>query len=186
VPSVQGGYPAHAYHSQNHSGGSAGAGVGKAPSTRSSSSQGSNPVAAWVSTQRSQLNQMTLSGAVGAEVDAMLGPPPQRAEDLDLAQKLEKKLQEVQDKLGRQNSERSEGSGVSLGSKSSYSLGEIEREVDAGVGVGSVSIGKQMVDGRSGLGVVGVGGKIFEGERDVEGSSILLEKVMENGGAFVV
>jgi hypothetical protein len=69
-------------------------------------------------------NLHDMSGALGPPmnaVDAMLGPPPQRAQDLDLAVKLERKLQEVQMKLERQGSGRSGDSG------SSYSLGEIER-----------------------------------------------------------
>lgn len=70
-------------------------------------------------------NLHAMSGALGADpVDAMLGPPPMRAQDMDLAVKLERKLQEVQRKLERQGS-------VSGGSGSNYSLGEIERGISS-------------------------------------------------------
>jgi hypothetical protein len=71
-------------------------------------------------------NLHDMSGALDINpVDAMLGPPPQRVQDLDLAIRLERKLQEVQRKLERQGSGRSGDSG------SSYSLGEIERGISA-------------------------------------------------------
>jgi hypothetical protein len=77
-------------------------------------------------------NVHAMSGALGADpVDAMLGPPPMRAQDMDLAVKLERKLQEVQRKLERQGSGSGSGSGRSGDSGSSYSLGEIERGISS-------------------------------------------------------
>lgn len=55
--------------------------------------------------------------------DVMLGPPPMRREELDLARRLEGKLMEVQRRLDA----RGAGVGSESGSGSGYSLGEIER-----------------------------------------------------------
>jgi hypothetical protein len=101
-----------------------------------------------------------MSGALGVNpVDAMLGPPPQRAQDLDLAIKLERKLQEVQKKLERQGSARSGDSG------SSYSLGEIERGISASPVRNEEGIRKE--GGRVVVEVKEVGGKSFAVERGV-------------------
>lgn len=88
--------------------------------SHASSSNFSDPVRAWVGTQQRLLR----SASVG-EVDSILGPPPVRREEMDLARRLERKLMEVQRRLDAQNG------GVESESESarSYSLGEIERSL---------------------------------------------------------
>lgn len=145
-----------AYHSRNHSS----ATIGNHPrpprstSSRTSSSNSSDPVAAWVGTQQRLLPiasapNLLVDREMGLrEVDAMLGPPPMRREEMDLARRLERKLMEVQRRLDAQSG------GSESGSGSSYSLGEIERGLSMspviqgrGVGAGRTSSSERRIVG---------------------------------------
>ncbi|KAE9976680.1 hypothetical protein EG328_002466 [Venturia inaequalis] len=118
------------HHSRNHSSTTA---ISHARSTSSgtSSSHSSDPVRAWVGTQQRLLSSASATNALVdrdvalRRVGAMLGPPPMRREEMDLARRLEGKLMEVQRRLDARGA--GVGSESESGSGSSYSLGEIER-----------------------------------------------------------
>ncbi|TID22687.1 hypothetical protein E2P81_ATG01814 [Venturia nashicola] len=118
----------YGYHSRSHSS-ATNVNHPRSNSLRTSTSNFSNPVGAWVSTQQRLLPSksapsLPMESNGVRELEAISGPPPMRPEEMDLARRLERKLMEVQRKLDAQSAEVESESG---GSGSSYSLGEIER-----------------------------------------------------------